>query len=452
MSSHTANGAITQQDEIFSDITRDLRPPSNQSDWSAVCTSNSEGSHSNLSFVSNFSVASSIGSFKSNLSRAGSMYRHQALIRNWEHKLHDQDQSLPSLHMTFSHDLGDASQADDLPFYLPFDVYDLLEKDKMDELVVELKSFLDESEHSDQEWAKLLRFNNYELLRVLSTRVDFVTEPHFDTLLECLLLFLDIKPIDSPDNDIGSRYAPPLVTSAFMNRLFFSLQSNEAISLLKRLKVLYILFNFGGLAFPDISFNNCQFLLNLCNYEHRQVAKSALTTSIIGYFRMSSETLWKDLQRVLSFDCIESLVEQCLVILSSKGEEEFDSVHLEASLEWIGSCFCFTPIMYYNIYNIQTTLDIILENLQRFFGLGEEEILCFHIECLKKMIGWKGFFEANYRVDDTMIMLNDLMREAGKQDFRRVCELVSVILNDHLDRLPTEEEFEGDDGDCAVFE
>ena len=31
------------------------------------------------------------------------------------------------------------------------------------------------------------------------------------------------------------------------------------------------------------------------------------------------------------------------------------------------------------------------------------------------MIGWKGFFEANYRVDDTMKMLNDLMREAGKE-------------------------------------
>merc|ERR550534_785755 len=185
-------------------------------------SANSEGSHSNLSFVSNFSVASSIGSFKSNLSRAGSMYRHQALIRNWEHKLHDQDQSLPSLHMTFSHDLGDASQADDLPFYLPFDVYELLDKDSMDDLVIELKSFLDESEHTDVEWEKVLKHNNFELLRVLSTRVDYVSESQFDKLLECLLLFLDIKP---------SRYAPPLVTSAFMNRLFFSLQTEEVLSL-----------------------------------------------------------------------------------------------------------------------------------------------------------------------------------------------------------------------------
>lgn len=418
-------------------------PASLDNEPSSGYSANSDGSHSIMSFGSNFSIASSIGSFKSNLSRTGSTFRHQALIRNWEHKLQDQDQSLPSLQMTFSHDFTDASHTDDLPFYLPFDVYDLLEKDRVDDLVLKLKAFLDESDHSDQEWAKLLKSNNYELLRVLSTRVDFVSEVHFDTLIECLLLFLDINP---------SRYAPPLVTSAFMNRLFFSLQSNEVMSLLKRLQVLYILFNFGGLAFPDISFTNCNYLLELCKHDHRRVMHSALITHIVGYFRMSSELLWKELQRVLSFDCIEALIEKCLHILSAKGDDEFDNVHIEAALEWIGSCFQFTPIMYYNVYNIQTTLDILLDNLQRFFNLGEEEILCFHIESLKKMIGWKSFFEANYRVDDTMKMLNGLMREAGKHDYTKVCEIVSTILNDHLDLLPKTSESAGDDADCVVFE
>jgi len=395
-----------------------------------------------MSFASNFSIASSVGSFKSNFSRAGSMYRHQALIKNWEHKLHDQDQSLPSLILNFSHDLSDATLPEELPFCLPFDVYELLDKESMDDLVIELKSFLDESDHTDLEWEKVLKHNNFELLRVLSTRVDYVSESQFDKLLECLLLFLDIKP---------SRYAPPLVTSAFMNRLFFSLQTEEVLSLLKRLQVLYILFNYGGLAFPDISFQNCNHLLKICTHDHRRVSNSALTTSIVGYYRMSSEQLWKELQKVLAFDCIESLIMQCLKILSGRGPDEYDSVHHEAALEWIGSCFQYSPIMYYNVYNIQQTTDILLENLKRFFSLGQEQLLCHHIECVKKMLNWKGFFEAKYRVDDTMRLLNDLMRKSGMQEFTKVCEIVSTILNDHLDMLPTEDEFDGGDADCIVF-
>lgn len=200
----------------------------------------------------------------------------------------------------------------------------------------------------------------------------------------------------------------------------------------KRLQVLYILFNYGGLAFPDISFQNCNHLLRICTHDHRRVSNSALTTSIVGYYRMSSEHLWKELQKVLAFDCIESLIIQCLKILSGRGPDEYDSVHLEAALEWIGSCFQYSPIMYYNVFNIQQTTDILLENLKRFFSLGEEQLLCHHIECVKKMLNWKGFFEAKYRVDDTMRLLNDLMRKSGMQEFTKV-EIVSTILNDHLD-------------------
>jgi len=345
--------------------------------------------------------------------------------------------------------LGDLSEGqiesystEEPPFVIPFDIYDLLQKNRLDELVTNLKSFLNTSQHSDEDWATVLRWNNFELLRILSTRVDDVSESHFDILVECCLLFLEIN---------QQRFSPPLVTSSLMNRLFGSLQSNSVISLLKRLKVLYILFNHGGLAFPDISFQNCQYLLSLCTHSHAQVAVSALNTSIIGYYRMSSEFLWKELQGVLSFDSVKAVIDQSLLILSS-GDNAFDEIHVEGALEWIGSCFFYQPTMYYTIYNFQRTLDVLLENLQQYFDREAEDLLCSHIECVRKIIDWAPFFQANYRVDEVFAKLNDLMKAGGKEGFTKVCEIISHIYNDHLKYFPQEDELGGDDGDCVVFE
>merc|ERR1719414_2259901 len=103
---------------------------------------------------------------------------------------------------------------------------------------------------------------------------------------------------------------------------------------------------------------------------------------------MSSEFLWKELQGVLPFECIKAIIEQSLDILSTKGDDEFDGIHVEGALEWIGSCFLYKPTMYYNIYNFHATLDVLLLNLQRYFELGQENPLCFHIECVRKIIDW----------------------------------------------------------------
>lgn len=367
--------------------------------------------------------------------------RHDKLIKRFRHNL-PVEESTGDLRLDMSDLVSCPSsvsfQASQPPFYFPFDLYNYLETNNIDDLVLKLRQFLSESDHSEEEWEIVLRWNNKELLRALSVRSDNVSEKNFDILLECLLLFVEINP---------PSICSPLVSSTLMSTLFQSLNAEDPLSLFKRLQLLYSLFNYGGQAFPDISYDNCQYLIDLCTHRHDEVRKLAITTCIVGYFRMSSDMLWRQLQDVLSFDCLENIISHAVCMLRS---DDIETVNMEASLEWISCCFHYQPTLYYNLYNFQVTLDVLLDNLSRF--LDHEELCVVHIQCLQRMMNWDCFFEANYRVNETLEFLNTLMAEGGKRNYSKICETISQILNDHLDRLEDLGKENTEGGDVVVYE
>jgi len=383
-------------------------------------------SQANSTESSQYSYGSSYSfrSIKSNLSHQDSLLRHDKLMKRWTKNTGEK--SLFNLDLSTSTLMGDSSldlSEREPPFTFPFDVYDYIDSNKIDELIAIFREYLSESEHSEEDWNTVLKWNNQEFLRLLCTYSEYVSDSKFDLLIESLLLLVDIN---------RERFTAALVTSTFISRLLQSLTTNNILSLLKRLQLFSILFQYGGLAFPDLPLHHCAALIHLVSHENERVRQFSATVCMLGYLRLESDSLWHALQEQMSLDCKKFFMYHTTQILSGKDKDASD-MHIKASLLWMETCF--RKNVYFTLHNFQPVLDLILTNVRSENNIEKELLLIAHVGCIKEMMNWPIFFEANYRVDDTLSALNYLLAEGGKRGYTDMCTAISGILNEHLDKL-----------------
>eukprot|EP00494_Astrolonche_serrata_P031385 UN31654 len=188
------------------------------------------------------------------------------------------------------------------PFELPFDIYDYLDNDNIDPLIVQLRNFLSRSEHTDEDWDIVLRWNNKELLRFLSTHIDNVSDKYFDTLLESLFKLLDTNP---------TSFAPALIGSNFVRRIFRSLKTDDVLSIFKRLNLLNILCVHAGDAFPDIPADEFLLLVKLVQHKHERAKSLAINTLLLIFLRIRSDELWFKINKELSSTAEGRIIDYC---------------------------------------------------------------------------------------------------------------------------------------------
>jgi len=311
-----------------------------------------------------------------------------------------------------------ASNTSDLPFTLPFDIYDFVDDKNLDPMITQLKAFIAATEHSHQDWSRVIYRNNKEVIRFFSLHADKITEAKMTDACDCLLAMLDVN---------FQSLTPGLVTGSFIQRVLEGLESAPTSKdLHKRLQLCHALYVYGGSAFPLLPLELYIGLVKACNHEEERLSAIAQTTLIIVYYRAQSDELWNICHRYLNETAIRDVAYRCLSCLQRYLANEM----AYAACSWIRKCFHGQTTQFFTESNFFSTVDILLDAIPHI--LFNEEAVVWYFQTLAAVMDWPVYQEVNYKSEDISQLLNFLLTQGQQRDYSNLCETVSEVLNQNL--------------------
>lgn len=306
----------------------------------------------------------------------------------------------------------------DMPFQLPFDIYDFVDDKNLDPMIEHLKSFIANTEHSHQDWTRVIYRNNREVIRFFSLHAEKISEEKLTDACECLMAMLDIN---------FAQLTPGLVTSAFIRRSLEGLSSAVTPNdLHKRLQLCHSLYVYGGSAFPLLSLNLYIGLVEACNHQKEGLSAIAQTTLIIVYYRAQSDELWNLCHQHLSEAAIRDVAYRCLSCLQRYLANEM----AYAACSWIQKSVKGIPTRFYNEGNFFSTVDILLDAIPNI--LYNEEAAVWYFETLAAVMEWSVYAKLKYKDTEIIQLLNYLLEQGQDRNYSGLCESVSEVLNTRL--------------------
>jgi len=310
------------------------------------------------------------------------------------------------------------SNTSDLPFHLPFDIYDFVDDPTLDPMIEQLKLFIAQTEHSHQDWSRVICRNNREVIRFFSLHADKISEERMTDACECLLAMLDVN---------FSSLTPGLVTSTFIQRVLEGLHhADTTTDLRKRLQLCHALYVYGGSAFPLLPLKLYIGLVMACNHEDEKLSAIAQTTLIIVYYRAQSDELWNLCHKHLSEGATRDVAYRCLSCLQRYLANEM----AYAACSWIQKSVKGSPTRFYSKSNFFSTVDILLDAIPNI--LYNEEASVWYFETLAAVMDWPVYMEINYKESEIFQLLNFLLEQGQDRKYSSLCETVSEVLNSRL--------------------